>query len=275
MKRRAFIATLGGAAVWPLAARAQRKSVVGSLFSGSTTAASLVVRAGFTEGLREGGYRIDDNLTLEYRSTNFQNDLLPTLAAELVHRQVDVILASGSLEAALAAKAATTTIPIVFVNGADPVASGLVTSLNKPGGNVTGVSTVIYELAPKRLELLKELFPGVRIFALLVNTASALADTETRELHAAARALDITLDVVAVERKEDFTQVALVLTRTKPRALIVSSDPFFATLAGEVVELMAGCGVPAMFTQRIFPNAGGLRISPISTGRLDSMSPRY
>jgi putative tryptophan/tyrosine transport system substrate-binding protein len=205
VKRREFITLLGGVAAWPLAARAQQPAmpVVGVLSAEWPDLFTDRLRV-FRDGLRETGYVEGGNLAIEYRWAEGRNDRLPALAAELVRRQVSVIVTAGSTPAALAARAATTTIPIVFYLGADPVEVGLVASLNRPGGNLTGVVTLNVEVAAKRLELLHELVPTATIVAALVNpTAPVLAETMTRDLQAAARTLGLQLHVLQASSERE------------------------------------------------------------------------
>ena len=189
MRRRDFIAGLGGAAVWPIAARAQQPAtpVIGVMSSGlSSGGPEDDLRVAFRQGLNDSGFIEGRNVAVEYRSASGQYDRLPALAAELVRRRVDVLVATGGASAP-AAKAATTTIPIVFVLGFDPVALGLVASLSRPGGNLTGVTSLANELGPKRLELLHEAAPAATSIALLVNPAEPTAEAQSKDLHAAAR----------------------------------------------------------------------------------------
>ena len=224
---------------WPLAARAQQPAmpVIGFLGSESPDAFAGRLRA-FRQGLSETGYVEGQNVAIEYRWAEGQYDRLPALAADLVRRQVTVIAAVAGTPPALAAKAATTTIPIVFVTAGDPVALGLVASLNRPGGNLTGVATLSVELGPKQLELLHELVPTATIIALLVNpTNPTNAETLSRDLQAAARTLGLQLHVLHASTERDFDAVFATLARLRAGALVIGSDPFFNSRSEQLVAL--------------------------------------
>jgi len=261
MQRRELIALLGGAAAaWPLAARAQQPAmpVIGFLNIGSARRFSHLMRA-FHEGLSETGYAEGRNLAIEYRWADGQNDRLPGLAADLVQRRVTVIAAPGGAPAALAAKAATTTIPIVFLVAVDPVASRLVASLNRPGGNLTGVSTLNIEMGPKRLELLHELVPTATGVAVLVNPTNP-ANTETilRDMQAAARTLGLKLHVLHASTERDFDTVFASLVRLQPGGLVIGTDGFLISRSEQLAALALRHAVPAIFQYREFAAAGGL-----------------
>jgi len=260
MKRREFITLLGGAAAWPLTARAQQPAIpmVGFLGAESPDLWANYVRA-FQQGLHETGYVEGRNTAIEYRWAEGRNDRLPALAAELVRRQVTVIAAPGSTPAALAAKAASTTVPIVFAIAADPVQVGLVASLNRPGGNVTGAVTLNVEIAPKRLELLHELFPTATSFALLVNpTSPALAEPVSKQVQAAARTLGIELHVLHASSESDFDAVFATAARLQATGLIVGPDSLFNARIEQLAALSVRRALPTVYQWREFAAAGGL-----------------
>jgi putative tryptophan/tyrosine transport system substrate-binding protein len=256
MRRREFILGLGSAAAWPVAARAQQPTmpVIGVL---GTTARTNAGFAPFQQGLKEAGFVEGQNLTIEYRSAEHY-DRLPALAADLVRRQVAVIATAGGVPAAVAAKAATATIPIVFTSGLDPVQLGLVPRLNRPGGNVTGVSFFAVELGAKRLELLRELVRQVTIMALLVNPNNPNAPTNMREAQAAAGALGRQLVVVTASTEREVDAAFATILRQHAGALIVAADPFFVARNDQLVALAARYAMPAIYELREFAVAGGL-----------------
>ena len=260
MRRREFITLVGGsAAAWPFAARAQQPAmpVVGFLNSSSPGRYAPMVAA-FRQGLNEAGYIESRNVTIEYRWAENQPDRLPVMVADLVQRKVAVIAAT-STPAALAAKAATTTIPIVFETGADPVQLGLVASLNGPGGNVTGVTSLTQEIMPKLLELLRELLPTARVIALLVNPADpAIADANTNRALAAARTLGLDLQVLNASSERDFEGVFAKLAELRAGGLVVGPEALFGSHSEELAALAARHEVPTVFRGREFTAAGGL-----------------
>jgi len=259
MRRSEFIALVGGAVAWPLVARGQPAiPVVGFLSSASPDLYAYVVSA-FRQGLRETGHVEGRNVAIEFRWAHGQNDRLPALAADLVRRQVSVIAAPGSTPAALAAKAATATIPIVFEVGIDPVAVGLVTSLAHPGGNVTGVTNINIELAPKRLELLHELVPTANVIALIVNpTSPDITKTVSRDLEEAARTLGLQLHILNASTDDDFDTVFATLIQLRVGALMIAPDLFFITRNEQLATLTIRHAVPAITQYREFATAGGL-----------------
>jgi putative ABC transport system substrate-binding protein len=260
MKRRKFITLLGGAAAWPLAATAQqaKAGTIGLLGTG-TAAAQSQWTAAFVQRMRELGWVEGRNLAIEYRWSEGQNERLPALAAELVRRQVAVIVTPGSTAATLAAKAATPTIPIVFLSAVDPVKTGLVASLNRPGGNVTGVSDIGVELAAKRLGLLHELLPGAARFALLVNPDNpGITEAFVAEAQTAASAIGRQIEVVTASTNGDIDRAFATLVNKRADAFLVSTDALFVTRRVQLVTLAARHAVPAMYFRREFAEAGGL-----------------
>jgi len=260
MRRRDFLTVLGGAAVaWPLAARAQQPAmpVVGFL-SIRSSAESAQFMAAFRQGLSETGYVEGKNVAIEFRWADGQYDRLPVFAADLVNRRVAVIATGGGPVSSLVAKAATTTIPIVFVGGSNPVAAGLVASLNRPGGNVTGVLNIASELTAKRLELLRELVPAATMFAALRNPAYPEADLQVREIEVAARLIGVKVEVGTATAESDFEPTLATLAQQRPGALLVANDPLFAARRDRLVALVARHRIPAIYSQREYVEAGGL-----------------
>jgi putative tryptophan/tyrosine transport system substrate-binding protein len=260
LKRREFITLLGGAAVtWPLAARAQQQAmpVVGYLHPGVAWA-STNFAAAFRNGLSETGYVEGRNVTIDYRWAQNEIGRLPELAADLVRHRVAVIVTPGSIAAALAAKAATTTIPIVFSTGADPVKLGLVASLNRPGGNVTGVSYMNMELAAKRLGLLRELLPRATRFAVFVNPNSPAAESIVRDVQAAASAIWQQFEVLTATTDRDIDTAFARLVQNGADALLVSPDTLFSDRRIQLATLAARHAVPAIYSDRQIAEVGGL-----------------
>jgi putative tryptophan/tyrosine transport system substrate-binding protein len=260
MKRREFISLLGGAAAaWPLAARAQQTMpVIGYLSAGSPEAFAPRLRA-FRQGLTELGYVEGRNVAIEYRWAGERYDRLPVLAAELVDRHVSVIVTASGIPAALAAKAATSTIPIVFQLGFDPVKAGLVTSLNRPGGNITGVANISGELNAKRLELLHELVPNAGVIGILVNPANALnAETTPQEVRAAAQALGLQTQVVRASTASEVDAAFATLVQQGAKALFVANDAFLNNRSDQLAALSARHRIPAIYEYRESVVAGGL-----------------
>jgi putative tryptophan/tyrosine transport system substrate-binding protein len=259
MTRREVIALLGGAATaWPLAASAQQAAmpVIGFL-AGQSREGRAYLTSAFKQGLSETGYIEGQNASIDYRWAENQYDRLTELAAELVARQVAVIVA-GPVSAALAAKAATTTVPIVFTIGGDPVHSGLVTSLNRPGGNVTGVSFFTSALEPKRLELLREVNPNAGLIAMLVNPKSPDSETQVRDVQAAAHAIRQQIVVLNASSERDIETAFAALVQNRAGALLVGSDPFLTDRRDQLVALAARHAIPAIYQWREFAAAGGL-----------------
>lgn len=280
MRRRKFIKLMGGAAVaWPLAARAQqpRMPVVGFLGTRASGDDPQLLTA-FRSGLKEVGYVEGQNVAMEYRFAENQYDRLPALAADLVRRQVAAIVANGP--AAKAAKEATPTIPIAFVAGFDPVEVGLVASMSRPGGNITGVSILDVELGPKRLQLLHELAPTATIIAALVNPADpARAETTLKELQAAAHTLGLQLHVLHASTDRDFDTVFARLVELRAGGLVIGGEPFFNSRSEQLGALTIRHAMPTIYQLRAFAAAGGLasyggsltdayRLVGIYTGRI-------
>jgi putative ABC transport system substrate-binding protein len=261
MRRREFMTLLGGTAMaWPLAARAQQAAmpVVGFL-NGVSPGGYAPMVAAFRQGLKDTGYVEGQNVTIEFRWAEGQFDRLPAMAAELVRRQVAVIAVGGGNPASMAAKAATTTIPIVFVTASDPVQLGFVASLNRPGGNVTGVTQLGVEVSPKRLELAHELVPMAAIIGVLVNPANpTIAERTTSDLQAAARILGVQLHVLHASTERDFDTVFATLAQLRAGALVISSDGLFNSQSERLATLTLRHAVPAIFQDRAFVQAGGL-----------------
>ena len=259
MRRRKFIALAGAAAAWPLGARAQQPAmpVIGFLNSSSPDADGDRMLA-YRRGLSETGYVEGRNVTIEYRWADGQNDRLPSMVADLVRRGVNVIVTGGT-PATLAAKAATTTIPIVFILSTDPVEAGLVASLNRPGGNLTGVTGLNVELAPKKLELLHDLLPAATIIALLVNPTNPIAaNNQLQNVQAAARTLGLQLHVLDASTERDFDSVFASLVQLRAGALVIASDLFFTSRMEQLAALTVRHAVPSIYQFREFAAAGGL-----------------
>jgi ABC-type uncharacterized transport system substrate-binding protein len=261
MKRRAFITLLGGAAAaWPLATRAQQPSlpVIGILAVAAPEANAIRLSA-FREGLRTAGYIEGQNVKIEYRWAEAHTGRLPELAAGLVRDRVAVLVAAGGTPSAVAAKAATREIPVVFGIGADPIEVGLVASLNRPGGNVTGVTSLNIEVAPKRLELMHELLPSVTSMALLVNPAvPALAERVSRSSQAAAQTLGLQLHTVRASSDRDFDAVFERLSQLRVGALVIGPDTFFTSQSEQLAKMTVRHEMPAIYEFREFAAAGGL-----------------
>jgi ABC-type uncharacterized transport system substrate-binding protein len=262
MKRRAFIALVGSAAAaWPITARAQQPSlpVIGVLSAEWPNAVTADRLRAFREGLNDTGYFEGWNVIIEYSWAEGRNDRLPALAAELVRLPVNVIVCAGSTPATIAAKAASTTVPIVFYGGSDPVSIGLVASLSRPGGNVTGVTTLNVELAAKRLELLHELVPTATIIAGLVNpTNPVVAETETRNLQAAARTLGVMLHLLHASSEQEIDTAFMTLVQLRAGALVIGTDSFFNSRSEQLAVLTRRHAVPAIYQFREFVSSGGL-----------------
>lgn len=256
LKRRGFITLLGSAAAWPLAARAQQRIPVIGFLSGRTSVDSAAVLAAFRKGLRETGYAEDQNVRIEYRWAEGHADRLPAMASELVHHGVHVIAAMG--ESGPSAKAASTSIPIVFGSGGDPVELGLVASLNRPGGNITGATFLTANLGAKRLGLLRELVPGAEVVALLIGPTTSVARVQIMDVQEAARALGQRLVVLDGGSDEKIEAAFAALAPQHVNALLVGGDPFFDTRRERLVALAAQHRLPAIYQFREYALAGGL-----------------
>jgi putative ABC transport system substrate-binding protein len=280
--RREFITLIGGAAAaWPWAARAQQMPVVGFLNAASPDLFAHVVNA-FRLGLNETGYVEDTNVAIEYRWADSQYDRLPALAADLIHRRVSVIATGSNINAAIAAKAATTTIPIVFLTGADPVKDGLVASLNRPGGNLTGVTTLNVQITPKRVEVLRELLPGTTTMALLFNPINnpAVMGTDLSQAEAAAHALGVhRLHVLQASTERDLDGAFSKRGDWRVGGLVINADTFFSGKSAALAALALRHAVPTISPYLEFARAGGLvsygvsitdlyRLVGIYTGRI-------
>jgi putative ABC transport system substrate-binding protein len=260
MHRRDFIKVVAGSAVtWPLAARAQQPTLpVVGFVSFASAKGFAPLSSAFLKGLSEAGYVDGRNIVVEFHWGEDRADRLPAMVADLVRRQVAVIAAT-STEGALAAKAATTTIPIVFATASDPIRLGLVTNLNRPGGNVTGVTSLHFEIAPKRLELLHELLPTAKVIALLVNPANPnVAETNIKLFQMAARTLGLELHVLNASNERDLDGVFAKLIQLGAGGLVIGPDSFFTGRNEQLAELSVRHGVPAIYQGRSFAVAGGL-----------------
>ena len=259
MRRREFISLLGATAGWPLTVRAQQQAmpVIGFLHSGSPEPYANRVSA-FRKGLGEAGYVEGQNVAIEFRWAAGQDDRLPDLAADLIRRRVAAIATPGNTPAALAAKAATTTIPIIFAIAADPVAMGLVATLNRPGGNATGVSLQTVELVPKQLGMLRELAPGANRFVALVNPNTAFTDAVVKGLQASASALGLPIEILHAGTGREIDAAFANLVQKPGGALLISPDAFFFSRHAQIVTLAARHALPTVYFRREFADVGGL-----------------
>jgi ABC-type uncharacterized transport system substrate-binding protein len=257
--RRKFLATLGGAAAWPLAAHAQQPAIptVGYLYLGTSEPHAHRVAA-FRKGLSDTGYVEGTNVAIAFRWANNQIDRLPELATDLVRQGVNVIVAAGDMSAALAVKAATTTIPIVFSTAGDPVSTGLVFSLNRPGGNITGITYMNVELGAKRLGLLHELIPGAARFATLVNPENPLAKNIVADQRAAASAIGRQIEVLHASTNSEIDAAFAILLDKRAEAVVVNPDALYFGRRVQIVTLAARHAVPAIYPVREFADVGGL-----------------
>jgi putative ABC transport system substrate-binding protein len=269
VKRRDFISLVGGAAAWPLAARAQQAAAPAIGYLSMRSAESDVpMLAAFRQGLNEMGFIEGKNVGIEYRYGGGQYDRLPALAEDLVRRQVAVIVTGGGGPAALAAKAATVKIPVVFNVGEDPVRAGLVASLNRPGGNLTGVTSLLEQLGAKQLGLVRELVPKAAAVAMLVNPNDTWAETQITNTEAAARAVRQELIVLKAGTEDDIDTVFTTLVQRRAGALLVAASPLFVTRANHLIALVARHAVPAIYFRREMADAGGLMSYGSSTAEV-------
>src|SRR5262245_6046456 len=259
MRRREFITLLGGAAAWPLAVRAQQATMrtLGYLSPRSSEVETELVRV-FQQGLRETGYSEGKNITVEYRWAEGRYDRLPALAKELVDRHAAVIVTTGGGQPARAVLAATSTIPLVFTSGSDPVAEGLVKRFDRPDGNATGVHAFTASLGPKRLQLLREVVPNARMIAFLVNPSSQIAEIQTTEMREIARSLGQAIMIVNASTENEIDLAFATLVQRGAGALLMSADTYFQVQREQLVALAARHAVPAMYEWREFVRAGGL-----------------
>ena len=258
MQRRTFLSLLGGAAVTPFAAHAQQAMpVIGFLHSADAKSFAQMLAA-FHQGLNEGGYADGRNLTIEYRWAEGRADRLPAMAAELVSRKVSVITAVGGNASNLAAKAATDTIPIVFNSGSDPIKLGMVTSLSRPSGNITGITFFAADLVAKQIDVLHQLIPGMKVVALLINPISPEAARQPADAQEATRKLGIEHQILNASTDAEIDRAFASLTQTRADALLVAAEPFFGSRIEKLVGLAARYKIPAMYYRREFVAAGGL-----------------
>ena len=279
MRRREFFAALGGAAAaWSVTARAQPGTPLIGFLNGASYSLSAHLVRSFHQGLGETGFVEGSNVAFDYRSADGQYGQLPTLAADLVRRQVNVIVATGT-PTGLPAKAATTTIPIVFVTGSDPVEQGLVTSLNRPGGNLTGATTLAVELGQKRLELLHELVPKAALICVLVNPTGPNLKSVSRDLQEAARTVGLPIHILHASTERDLDTVFDAMVQLRAGGLVIGTDTFFNSQSGKLAALALRHHVPAIYQYREFAAAGGLmsyagsitdayRVAGVYTGRI-------
>jgi putative tryptophan/tyrosine transport system substrate-binding protein len=259
MRRRNFIALLGGATTWPILARAQQPEMpmIGCLNSAAAAPIEHLLAA-FRRGLSETGYIEGQNVAIEYRLAEGQYDRLPALAADLVNRRVSVIATGGGTVSALAAKASTATIPIIFISDSDPVKIGLVASINRPGGNVTGIHQLTAGLEAKRFGLLHELVPGATTIAVLVNPNYSDAEAQIREVQDAARTLGLQLHILKASSESDFDAAFATVIERRAGAILIASDPFLFSRRNQLVALAARHAVPAIYQFRECAAVGGL-----------------
>src|SRR5262247_3851893 len=266
MRRREFITLLGGAVVWPIAARAQQSAIpVVGFVSGRSPRSDALLVEDFRRGLRENGFTEGQNVALEFRWADGRLDRLPAMIAELIERKVTVLFAGAADVAAGALRVASAIVPVVFANGSDPVETGLVASFNRPGGNLTGVSVITNTLWPKRIELLRELLPTTPLIALLVNPTNPAHLSATRELNDTARKLRQEVLILPASIEADFETAFAALAEKRASALVVSDDALFSNRRDVLAALAARHAVPAIYGRREFASAGGLMSYGAST----------
>jgi putative ABC transport system substrate-binding protein len=258
MRRREFITLLGGATAWPLAARAQQREspIIGYLGTSPESTAQRLVA--FRQGLADTGYREGGNVRIDYRWSKYDSDRFPQLAADLVSRRVSVITCPGGTAAALAAKAKTSEIPIVFGVGEDPVKLGLVASLSRPGGNATGVNFFTYELVSKRIGLLRELVPRAAHMVLLINPANPIAESTRTAAEASATAMNLRIRILNAASTEEIDKAFASMARERPDILLVGADPYFNSRRVQFATLTTRLSLPAIYSAREYAESGGL-----------------
>jgi putative tryptophan/tyrosine transport system substrate-binding protein len=277
MRRREFITLLSGAAVaWPVAVCAQQAAmpVVGFLISASQAGYAQVMGP-ILKGLADAGYVEGRNLTIEYRWADYHYDRLPALAAELVSRQVTLIFTTGSVVSAIAAKSATNTIPIVFANGSDPIKYGLVTSLNQPGGNATGVSFYNSGLGPKRIELLRQIVPNAATIGLLVNPSNPTAADDSKEIQEAGQRLDVRIEIVNASSEGELDEAFVKIAQLRVDALMVHIDALFNAQYRKIIALAERYAVPTMYANHQAPLSGGLMSYGTNVDEMDRQAGIY
>jgi putative tryptophan/tyrosine transport system substrate-binding protein len=274
MRRREFIAALGGAAARPLVGRAQSMPTVGFLISASQAGYGSVMGP-ILNGLAEAGYIDGRNVRIEYRWADYHYDRLPSLAADLVGNHVTLLFTTGSVVSALAAKSATSTIPIVFANGSDPVKYGLVASLNRPGGNVTGVTYFNSGLGPKRIELLRQLVPTATTLALLVNPNNANAQPDSAEIKQAGQNVGVRIEIINASSEVEINEAFAKIEQMRPDALMVHIDALFNGQLAKIVALAEQFAVPTMFANHHAPHLGGLLFYGTDVDEMDRQAGIY
>ena len=276
MKRRDFITLIGGAAAWPLVARAQQPvmPVVGCLISASQAGYETIMGP-VLKGLAEIGYVDGRNVAIEYRWADYHYDRLPTLAAELVSRRVDLIFTTGSVVSAIAAKSATNTIPIVFANGSDPIKYGLAVSLNRPGGNVTGVSFYNSGLGPKRIELLRQIVPNAATIGLLVNPNNPNAADDSKEIQDAGQRVGVRIEVFTATNEHELDEAFAKIAQLRVDALMVHIDALFNAQYKKIIALAEQYAVPTMYANHQAPQAGGLMSYGTNVDEMDRQAGMY